>query len=253
MSSNAQRTSTTAKRPLEWMRFDPVKFMFLIEDLSLEEVGAVTKIMLKLWQFGPMSESDLRKASKAHFEVIKNLTFEVDDLLSFELVEDARDHGERRRNQRVEAGIASAAKRNDRSTTVQRTVNDRSTDVLSISKSSSLSKKEHATEIRDERFEALWKTYQGKGAKGKARDYWAKLNEEDRAAIIAKAPAYVASTMDDRLSFRKNLEGWINPAERRWEAPVITQIPATNGQRTQTQAERDAELDRITDQRYAGH
>lgn len=93
----------------------------------------------------------------------------------------------------------------------------------------------------------------GKGAKGKARDYWAKLNEEDRAAIIAKAPAYVASTMDDRLSFRKNLEGWINPAERRWEAPVITQIPATNGQRTQTQAERDAELDRITDQRYAGH
>lgn len=114
-------------------------------------------------------------------------------------------------------------------------------------------KKEHAIEIHDERFEALWKTYQGKGAKGKARDYWAKLNEEDRAAIIAKAPAYVASTMDDRLSFRKNLEGWINPAERRWEAPVITQIPATNGQRTQTQAERDAELDRITDQRYAGH
>ena len=114
-------------------------------------------------------------------------------------------------------------------------------------------KKEHAIEIRDERFEALWKTYQGKGAKGKARDYWAKLNEEDRAAIIAKAPAYVASTMDDRLSFRKNLEGWINPAERRWEAPVITQMPATNGQRTQTQAERDAELDRITDQRYAGY
>ena len=137
MSSNAQRTSTTAKRPLEWMRFDPVKFMFLIEDLTFEEVGAVTKVMLKLWQFGPMSEVDLRKASKAHFEVIKNLTFEVDNLLSFELVEDARDHGERRRNQRVEAGIASAAKRNERLTTVQRTVNDRSTVVLSVSKSSS--------------------------------------------------------------------------------------------------------------------
>jgi hypothetical protein len=111
-------------------------------------------------------------------------------------------------------------------------------------------KKEHATEIRDERFEALWKTYQGKGAKGKARDYWAKLNEEDRAAIIAKAPAYVASTMDDRLSFRKNLEGWINPAERRWEAPVITQIQATNGQ--QTDEQRRAERNRIIAERYAG-
>lgn len=80
--------------------------------------------------------------------------------------------------------------------------------------------KERARE-RDERFDSLWKVYEGKGAKGKAMIYWRKLSEEDKQAIIAKAPSYVAATSEENLTYRKNLEGWINPTERRWEAPII--------------------------------
>lgn len=122
------------------MRFDPVEFMHLVDGLTLEEVGAATKLMLKLWQFGPMSEADVRKVCKAHYDTVKDLLCDVDGLLSYDFVETARTYGKVRQAQRVEAGKASAAKRNDRSTTVERVLNDRSTDVLSISKSVSLSK-----------------------------------------------------------------------------------------------------------------
>lgn len=68
-------------------------------------------------------------------------------------------------------------------------------------------------------FEQLWITYERYGAKGKAREYWAKLSVEDRAAVIATAPAYCASTPGCR--WRMNLEGWINPKNRLWERPIV--------------------------------
>lgn len=71
---------------------------------------------------------------------------------------------------------------------------------------------------KDERFEALWVAYERDGSKGKALEYWKQLPEEDRAAIEAKVRAYIASTPGG--SYRYNLEGWINPKERRWEKPI---------------------------------
>ena len=154
--------ATNVQRPLEWMRFDPVEFMHLVDGLTLEEVGAATKLMLKLWQFGPMSEADVRKVCKAHFGAVNDLLCDVDGLLSYEFVEAARIYGKRRQAQTIEAGKASAAKRNERSTDVQRPFNDRSTDVLSISVSSSnySSKKE-----KEKEHEIQWPGWAGKNVK----------------------------------------------------------------------------------------
>jgi hypothetical protein len=107
-------------------------------------------------------------------------------------------------------------------------------------------KKERASEV-DERFESLWRIYEGKGAKGKAREYWAKLTEEDRAAILAKAPDYVAANSGEALTYRKNLEGWINPAERRWEAPIILRKVEAPKPKAWTKAEAIEEVRRIRD------
>lgn len=82
-----------------------------------------------------------------------------------------------------------------------------------------LKEKERAKEMNAS-FTALWTTYEGYGAKGKALAYWKRLSEEERAAIIAKAPAYVASTPG--CAYRKQLEGWINPDNRLWERPIVT-------------------------------
>ena len=224
MTSDEQKP-TKAQRPLEWMRFDPVNFGLLCDGLTFAQVGALTKVMLHLWQKGPMQEADIRRIAKAEFDGIMNLLSPYNGGLSLELVEIAREHGQRRVSQTVKAGIASARKRNALSTNVEQEVNDRSTGVLSISISESYSKpkskRKERTRETDPRFNELWKVYEGKGAMGKAREYWEKLSEEDKAAIIAKAPAYVLATSGDDLKYRKNLEGWINPQERRWEAPII--------------------------------
>lgn len=71
----------------------------------------------------------------------------------------------------------------------------------------------------DERFEALWVTFERYGAKGKAFEYWKRLNDADRTAVELKAPAYVKSTPG--CEFRKQLEGWINPDNRLWERPIV--------------------------------
>lgn len=94
-------------------------------------------------------------------------------------------------------------------------------------------------DFASEEFEKLWKVFEGKGAKSKAKEYWLRLSEEDRAAIATKAPAYVASTSGERLVYRKNLEGWINPSERRWEAPIAPQ--STNVKKVYGREEAEAE------------
>lgn len=78
----------------------------------------------------------------------------------------------------------------------------------------------------DERFEALWLKYERFGSKGKALGYWQQLPEPDRLAIEAKVMAYVASTPG--CEYRLNMEGWLNPKERRWEKPIV-QRTSTKG------------------------
>ena len=131
------------------MRFDPVKFMHLVDDLTIEQVGVVSKVMVKLWQFGPMTEAAIRSAARANYDAIRDRMVEVDGGLSFEMVEEAREFGKRSRNQKVAAGQASAAKRKEGPTDVEQPLNERSTSVLSNSLSYSDSgKKERAKEIK---------------------------------------------------------------------------------------------------------
>ena len=95
------------------------------------------------------------------------------------------------------------------------------------------------TRENDERFEALWLVYERYGAKGKALAYWKALTEEDRRAVEAKAPEYVASTPG--CEYRKQLEGWINPANRLWERPIIKRVLTAPKPLTQGEARRELE------------
>lgn len=81
-------------------------------------------------------------------------------------------------------------------------------------------KKKIATKVDRvaEEFDALWIIYERYGARGKALSYWRKLTGEDRESIMDVAPKYVASTPG--CKYRKQLEGWINPANRLWERPI---------------------------------
>lgn len=78
----------------------------------------------------------------------------------------------------------------------------------------------------DEKFELLWTIFQRHGVKSKAMSYWRKLSPEDRDTILAKAPEYVKHTSGPNAQFRSYLEGWINPANRKWERPLVER---TNG------------------------
>jgi hypothetical protein len=145
-----ERNPTKGQRPLEWMRFDPVEFGLVCDGLTFAQVGALTKVMLHLWQRGPLSEADIRRVAKGEADAIMDLLGQHGDGMSLDLVESAREYGEGRRRQRSNAGKASAAKRNEHSTSVERKLNDRSTDVLSMSVSSSKStskKEERAIEL----------------------------------------------------------------------------------------------------------
>lgn len=204
---------------MEWMRFDPVKFGLLVDGESFEVEGAFARIIRHLWNRGPLPEAEVRRILKGNFEVVRMAMFEVDGNLSLELVEDARAHGQRRINQRVEAGIASAAKRNDRSTKM----NDRSTDVLSMSLSSSEStqeKKERAS-AKSEGFEEFWSVYPSRKAKGHALKAWEKLTASERPLCLPAIQAQVKAHHfrgRDGQDFTPHPATWLNA--RRWEDEI---------------------------------
>lgn len=74
----------------------------------------------------------------------------------------------------------------------------------------------------DPLFEQAWTLYQRKGSKPQAKKYWSKLSEVDKEAIIQKIPIYLADKPE--VKFRKNMEGWINPANRLWEVKTIAEL-----------------------------
>jgi hypothetical protein len=158
-----ERNPTKGQRPLEWMRFDPVEFGLLCDGLTFAQVGALTKVMLHVWQRGPLSEADVRRVAKGEADAIMDLLTQHGEGMSLDLVESARQYGEGRRKQRSEAGKASAAKRNEHPTTVERPLNERPTDVLSMSVSVSNSNSEKKE--RDAKLE--WPTWAGPKVKAK--------------------------------------------------------------------------------------
>jgi hypothetical protein len=214
---------------------------------TVEAEGAYFRIARVLAVNGPMSLEAIRETIGGQSNRVERLldhrSSDVEPLLSFCWVEEWRVRANASRERMSEKGRASAAKRaekktkkNKRSTHVEHQSNSGSTTVehttiLSSTLNQEGEGKERAgegapppdpppapTPVTDPRFEALWLAYERNGSKGKALDYWKKLPENDRTAIEAKVEAYVKSTPGGE--FRLNLEGWINPAERRWERPI---------------------------------
>lgn len=217
---------------------------------SLDGEGAYFRVLRFLWLNGPQPIEQLRRKCQHVFDELEHLfincSTDAEQLFSVQWLEAQRAKADEWRANKREAGLKSAELRASKS----KTKNRRSTAVeqpTSTSISNSTSTEEEVERAKNEKFEALWQTYEGKGAKGKAREYWAKLTEEDRGAILAKAPAYVASTSGADLAYRKNLEGWINPAERRWEAPIISRKVEAPKPKVWTKAEAIEEVRRIRD------
>ncbi|HQX31817.1 MAG TPA: hypothetical protein PLE71_17555 [Flavobacteriales bacterium] len=171
------------------MKFDPVKFALLADGATLEEEGALIRLLRHLWITGPLSESAIKRITRAAFEFIHPLLVEDGDLLTLEVVEEARTYGIRRVNQRVEAGKKSAAKRSERSTVVEREPTTVGTDVLSISLSKSTSKSNSSSEKRANEIEL---PFQGEPFREAWAGYLAmrtkiKKPPTDRAKVIVFA------------------------------------------------------------------
>jgi hypothetical protein len=222
------------RNPLPWFKYDAQFLNEELDGLSDAQQGAYHRLVRRLWTRGPLPEMELARLAGESWGAIQPLFAAQCDAFSVSWLEVSRESARRTVEQRSLAGRSSAVQRplKTRSTKAKRPLNGSETTVeraISLSPSTSSSTSDSPSlsqgvqgEAKDERFDLLWKTFEGKGAKSKAREYWLRLAEEDRADISAKAPAYCASTSGDRLAYRKNLEGWINPAERRWEAPIIT-------------------------------
>lgn len=144
------------------MKFDPVSVGIETDGMSFEEIGAYFTVVRHLWQRGALGEDHVRRVVKSNFEVIRAVMIEVDGLLSFEWVEEARSNGNKRTDSASKAGIASALARtskpkkrqrpfNDRSTNAEQPLNEGSTGVLSMSMSSSSSESSSLTQGRKER------------------------------------------------------------------------------------------------------
>ena len=72
-------------------------------------------------------------------------------------------------------------------------------------------------------FEQAWALYERKGTKAKALRYWNRLAAADRLEIIKAIPAYIAKNKE--AQYRKDFDGWINPANKMWENEVETKEP----------------------------
>lgn len=70
----------------------------------------------------------------------------------------------------------------------------------------------------DELFENSWFMYGCKGNKQTAKRYWDKLSDSDKNCIAERIPIYVLSRPDKK--YRKDFQGWINPANRMWEDAI---------------------------------
>ena len=124
---------------LPWMKYDPDIIALDEEGMTLEEEGAYSRCVRHLWRHGALAEARLSRLCGAAWPAVKASMEEREGLWSFGWLEDARGAAKAWVQQRSEAGKASAATRNDRSTNPQREPNDRSTVVLSPSLSHSSS------------------------------------------------------------------------------------------------------------------
>ena len=68
-----------------------------------------------------------------------------------------------------------------------------------------------------ELFEKCWVAYERKGNKQIALRYWKKLSTDDQQSVNKFIPAYIKSR---EYKYRKDFQGWVNPANRMWEDEI---------------------------------
>ena len=118
-----------------------------------------------------------------------------------------------KRQQRVDAGKASAAKR--------ALLSSESTDKSKVEeskqeKSSTLNSRSTVVQRSlDLLFESCWESFGKYGVKKKALEYWRKIPEHDRQAIAEAIPDYIDVVANGRKQMQ--FEGWINPINRKWD------------------------------------
>lgn len=76
----------------------------------------------------------------------------------------------------------------------------------------------------DDAFVIWWELYERKGSRKLSAEQWARLTPEDRAACIAKTPAYVRSKPDK--VYRKDGERYLR--NRTWEDEILIQAPTVS-------------------------
>tara|TARA_R100000005_G_C5001775_1_gene209042 strand:+ start:3226 stop:3846 length:621 start_codon:yes stop_codon:yes gene_type:complete len=72
----------------------------------------------------------------------------------------------------------------------------------------------------DNLFDDCWAMYGRKGNKQTALRYWKKLSTEDKYNIQDNILPYINSR---EYKYRKDFQGWINPANRMWEDEIINE------------------------------
>jgi len=120
------------------------------------------------------------------------------------------------KEQRRQAGLKSGEARrkkalsNDRSTTVQRKMNENEQSKVKKSKVNNTLEKE---------FDSFWELYQKKEDRKKCFAKWKTLNVKDKELIFLTVSAYVNSTQDRQ--YRKNPLTWLNG--ECWNNEIVSQ------------------------------
>jgi len=215
-----------------------------IAGLDNMAVGAWVKAMMYLWTIGPMSKERLHMIAGDGVERVAFLFTENNGLLSLEWMEELREKQRAYRDSQAEHGSKGGRPSKVKKATLKR---EKGYPKGRKYEEEDRSKKKEGGNLKDEAFEKFWIAYERKGNRKSAEQEWQKISPEDHAAIMANVPKYNASKPD--MQFRRDGERYLK--HRVWEDAIVipTNKTATNGQ-ARTQAERDAELDRIVDERY---
>lgn len=154
--------------------------------------------------------------------------------IQIDFLDEQLDVVELKRQQASEAGKRSAETRkrktkgNDRSTAVQQSFNDRSTEFNREEKSRVEKSREDEENNSPTLFDIFWKVYDFNVGLRQAQDEWMRITKEmpnEIPKIMANVPLYVASKQDK--NFRKKPENYLK--ERVWMDEIVTTVaPNTN-------------------------
>ncbi len=202
--------------------------------LDCEAVGSWTRCVIYLWTQGTTPEGRLAQVAGAAWDRIRYLFTDRNGGLALEWMEEQRERQAQFRSQAIAHGKKGGRKGTPGVPLGYPAENRR---VGSMKHEEEVEVEQGSDEVGNGRskpvpndpdevahqFEALWIAFERHGVKAKALSYFRQLSTVERAEVIAKAHEYVRSTPGG--AYRTYLEGWINPANRKWERPVVQPAP----------------------------